>query len=269
MQQKTWALIIISLGMFLWQEDIHAQAAPPLDTLIKAQQFEAAFAYLQEHCTQMTDDSCAYYYGLAFYGTGQYARADSAFRQAVARRPAWAEAWYAWGVSLYYQNREAEAKEKLLHCLKIDKRQVAAWTALAALALQGRKPRQSIRFARRAVAVDSTYSPAYYNLGLAYRYTGKDSLAADAFRRAVAYRPGWAEPYFSLAESYAEGGDAATALYWLDRLLTVAPFHVEGLLLRAQIYHQSGNKAAACADWQKAMQAGSDDARLLFERFCP
>jgi tetratricopeptide (TPR) repeat protein len=258
---------ILCLMFLAWKG--WAQEVLGIDALIESQQFDSVFLYLREHCIQMTEDSCAYYYGLAFYGTGQYARADSAFRQAVARRPDWAEAWYAWGVSLYYQNRETEAKKKLLRCLKIDKRKVAAWTALAALALQERKPRQSIRFARRAVAVDSTYSPAYYNLGLAYRYTGKDSLAADAFRRALAYRPGWAEPYFSLAEIYAEGGDATTALHWLNHLLTIAPFHVDGLLLRAQIYRQRGDKTAACADWHKAMQAGSEDARLLFERFCP
>lgn len=258
--------------IFLWTclaTGAWAQEVPVISKLIEAQHFEEALSRLQSNCAQLPPDSCAYYYGLAFYGTGQYARADSAFQRAVAVRPAWAAAWYAWGVSLYYQNRESEAKEKLSRCLTVDKQHTGAWTALAALALQEGRARRALRFARRAIATDSTYSPAYYNLGLAYLYTGKDSLAAAALKQAVFLRPDWEDPYFSLAELYAAGNMDTTALYWLNRLLTLSPFHVEGLLLRAALHRKQGNQEGACADWQKAMQAGSDEAQSLFERFCP
>ncbi|MCR4318346.1 MAG: tetratricopeptide repeat protein [Planctomycetes bacterium] len=119
-----------------------------------------------------------------FIQTGDLERAEWDLRQAIQLWPSFSEALNNLGVVLYQRGRFES----------------------------------SIDYFLRAIETDADNPEYYYNLGLAYRAHGEESLAQTSFHRAHQRRPTDPRPMVQIARSLMYQGEYTSARQWLTRI---------------------------------------------------
>lgn len=110
---------------------------------------------------------------------------------------------------------------------------------------------EAAEYFRTAIVRLTTHNPnprdgePYYNLGLAYRYQGRNKEAYDAFYKAT-WNAAWRDPaYFALAECDAARQDWRTAIEHLQRSLRSNADNLNARNLLAIALHKLGDTAGA------------------------
>lgn len=127
--------------------------------------------------------------GIRFYRGGDLRQAEEAFRAALARNPASAEAQNNLGLALRAQGRLPEA--------------IAAYQA--------------------AIRLRPDYPEAHHNLGVASFSLGRMEEAIQSFREAIRIREGFAPAHLQLALALEQRGDGDAAAWHFRRYLSMAP----------------------------------------------
>lgn len=94
---------------------------------------------------------------------------------------------------------------------------------LGALLVQKDFPKDAAREFERAVNLDSSFYPAWYNLGLVRASQGDEAGARRAFRRTVNYRKGHGPALFELGLMAEKGGDFSDAVDYYAKALRHNP----------------------------------------------
>ena len=104
---------------------------------------------------------------------------------------------------------------RTLEALRADESNPQLHNELGALLVQKNFPNDAEREFERAVDLDKTYYPAWYNLGMVRAARGDESAARRAFGRTVKYKPGHAMALFQLGliEEKLRHTDRAIELY--------------------------------------------------------
>jgi tetratricopeptide (TPR) repeat protein len=76
-------------------------------------------------------------------------------------------------------------------------------------------------YLREALAIDPTYVPAWYNLGILYGDAGKIDIAAQYYQKAIEIDPTYADAYYNLA-AIEEKTDIESALTHFRKFLEIA-----------------------------------------------
>jgi tetratricopeptide (TPR) repeat protein len=127
--------------------------------------------------------------GIRFYRGGDHGRAEEAFRAALARDPASAEAQNNLGLALREQGRLPEA--------------IVAYQA--------------------AIRLRPDYPEAHHNLGVASFSLGRLEEAIQSFREAIRMREGFPTAHLQLALALEQRGDGDAAAWHFRRYLSLAP----------------------------------------------
>ncbi|MBI5380146.1 MAG: tetratricopeptide repeat protein [Nitrospirae bacterium] len=127
--------------------------------------------------------------GIRFYRGGDLRQAEEAFRAALARDSASAEAQNNLGLALRAQGRLPEA--------------IAAYQA--------------------AIRLRPDYPEAHHNLGVASFSLGRLEEAIQSFREAIRIREGFAPAHLQLALALEQRGDGDAAAWHFRRYLSMAP----------------------------------------------
>lgn len=165
--------------------------------------------------------------GVLWRSAGEPARAEAAYRQAIALDPGFAAASYNLGNLLLDAARPAEAEPAF----------------------------------RAAIASRATYGEAWNGLGLALQRLGSPRPAAEAFAAAVRLAPNWAEAHVNLGVGLFALEDYEAAHQAYETALRLQPDHVAAhgnlgaLLLRA------GHAIAAEAACRRAIAISPDEHR--------
>ncbi len=116
--------------------------------------------------------------------------------------------------------------------------------------------KEAIPFLTRAIALDSAYARAHYNLGLAYHKMNKLGEAIKEYEAAIALRPFYFKPVYNLGLLYFEIGDYQNAEKWFTKAVGIrkssesAPAHYNlGI-----VYNRLGNTAAAMDSYKEALR---------------
>lgn len=156
--------------------------------------------------------------------TGQPARAEEAYRQAIALAPNRADTFYNFGVFCVQQQRWADAGQ--------------AFT--------------------KSLALDNQNAEAHHNLGAVVERTGDLTKAAALFRKAIELRPAYRQAHFHLGRIYANQNRYAEAVAELEKSITPvdaeSPTYIYAL---AAVQARAGKKQQAYELLQQAKAEAS------------
>jgi tetratricopeptide (TPR) repeat protein len=172
-----------------------------------------------------------YSLGIIYWHQGEFDRAVTELKAAIAQQPNYADAHYALGSVLKARKDWKGAADALRHAIALrsdssihytlaqvlqksgdDKgakaefaeserlrlrteadQRASVWTAVGVQKLDG-DPQAALDLFRRATAASDQYAPAFYQMGRALQQLGKTQEAREAFARAGALNPALAAP---------------------------------------------------------------------------
>lgn len=120
------------------------------------------------------------------------------------------------------------------------------------------QPDSSITYLRMATRIDTTYSRAWVNLGIAYDTSRRRRDARDAYNHAIAVNPNDVLAYCHLGFNYFEGGDVDRAVKLYGRALEIDPDSAQarynlGLAFAdAKLFHE------ALIEWNRVVELDPD-----------
>jgi predicted TPR repeat methyltransferase len=186
------------------------EALPSIDKAIAADRSAAQYPLLR---------------GLCLAGTGRADDAIAAYRQALALRPAYFEAWANLGNLLETKRRFAEAEEAYVRALGLKPGAAPVLNGLGMCLLARGEAEQAADAFARAVAADPGLAVAHNNLGHTLGRMNRRDEAIRHLEEAVRLRPGYAMAWVNLGEQCYLARRDAQAVAALDRAIALDPSH--------------------------------------------
>jgi tetratricopeptide (TPR) repeat protein len=141
----------------------------------------------------------------------------------VQEHPDFTPAWRALGYVLLRCGDLQGAERTLQTALEQMPDSAETLFYLGCVAMNRRRPAESVDYLRRATAIRPDYAMAHFNLGKCLRLQGDTADAIDAFRQAVRCRPYLAEAHQYLGELLAQAGKPAEAMEHLRSAIDLDP----------------------------------------------
>jgi predicted O-linked N-acetylglucosamine transferase (SPINDLY family) len=169
--------------------------------------------------------------GAALDGQGKFDEAIAAYRHAVAFDPGHASAHYNQGNALRKQRSFAEAAACYERALALKPGYAEAHNNLGLALQQLRAVPEAIASFERAAALDPNCAEAYNNIGLALQQLGRAGEAIPYYRHALSLNRNYPDPLHNLATALADLKDFAGSAKAFELALTLDPGNV---IARAQ-----------------------------------
>lgn len=141
-----------------------------------------------------------------------------------------------------------------------------AWLQLAGVLAGMDRTAEEREAIGRAIEADSTFAPAYMQLGNSLLFAEPiDRAAAQrAFERAVELEPGEGTPHDLLGDAYRMRGQLEQAAAEYSRVSELEPENALALQQRGHVHSFLGNWEQARADYDSAIAMGEDDEPATF-----
>jgi tetratricopeptide (TPR) repeat protein len=105
---------------------------------------------------------------------------------------------------------------------------------------------------QKAIAVDSTLSPGWVNMGMAYRQLGNYPKSMECYKKVLQIEPKQIKAYFAMADLYNEMGDVAKAVKMNEAIINKYP-DFDMPYINIGNYHMLRNDTAGAVQyWEKA-----------------
>ncbi|MEZ4798598.1 MAG: tetratricopeptide repeat protein [Flavobacteriales bacterium] len=125
------------------------------------------------------------------------------------------------------------------------------------------------RYVDMALAIDSTYSDAYYLRGANLADQGKNLQAMEAFEQSFQFNPKQHRAKLNVAIMLIDMSQFANALELLGELrLETIDFEAEVLYYRGEAFYMSHDLEGACQEWSEASHLGDPDATINYKKLC-
>jgi tetratricopeptide (TPR) repeat protein len=162
-----------------------------------------------------TDASVAAYHsnlGISLNDERRYLEAAGAFRQAVVREPAYADAWSNLANTFNYLSEPDNGAKASQRALRVKSDFAAAWCNLGN-ALNGLKRwDEAVKSSRQALVLRPNNPEALSNLGVAYENLRRYDAAECEYRRSLKLRPQFAGVFANLSGALRMAGQLEAAL---------------------------------------------------------
>ena len=137
-----------------------------------------------------SDYQALYYIGLGLSGMGQFAMAETAYRDALALETTDARVWNNLGGLLYEKlRRPSEGIRCLEQGLKMDPHNKLAWSNLATMAGRMGRHHKALEYADRAIALDSKLVEAYLHKATAAKALKKMDVVKEVCHKLATIEP--------------------------------------------------------------------------------
>lgn len=120
---------------------------------------------------------------------------------------------------------------------------------------EARRPAEAVSYFRKAIAIRSNNSFAYYNLGRAYDELGELDAAIAIYQAAIAIDPGMAQAHNNLAVDYLIKGDDDQAIERYKVLLAMQPGFAEARNNLGFALFRKGKMDEAISEYRAAIEA--------------
>jgi tetratricopeptide (TPR) repeat protein len=107
----------------------------------------------------------------------------------------------------------------------------------------------------------------WYDRGILVSVYGNDKAAIQYFQKVIELDPRRSDAYFQLGVSYGELGEYQKAIGFMDKAIALNPDKSVYYYGRGRVYLLSGDEDKTLADFKKAAEMGSRDAKNYLERF--
>jgi DNA-binding winged helix-turn-helix (wHTH) protein len=182
-----------------------------LSHLAPADSFPAARGYAEmalERDSSLAEPYTSLGY-VKFYFDWDWAGADAAFRQALARDPEWAPAHQWYSILLLAAGRAAEARREITIACEREPLSLQINTDLGFHYYYTGQYTEAVKQLRSVLAMQADFVPAHLWLGRSYQELGDYDTALAAFRAVEAVTPEW--PVAIAARGFVEGLAGRTA----------------------------------------------------------
>jgi tetratricopeptide (TPR) repeat protein len=145
-----------------------------------------------------------------------------------------------------------KAIEYVKNIVAIDAGDFIAWAKLGSLYLQTNSTSEAEQAFRKALELQSDYTPALLNLGIIHGIQSQFPAAIELFQKAIASEPNNARGYRLLGEAYLQNREGSLGLTALDKALELDPIGMaECHLLKARLYDLVGAKNLASNEYRQ------------------
>ena len=192
-------------------------------------------------------DDPRFYFGLAYYQTGEWSRRGRAFRRALEVDPDWAEGYYIVGriAAQTGEMQERKVIEAFQSAVRLRPDWVKAWLALGQAHSDSEDWEAAAEAYRQAVALDAANGEAYLGLGTVYQNLEQWPEALAAYRAAAEHSPSLPEVHYHLGEAHNEAGLPREAEAAFRRALELRPGLAEAHYgIGAACFRQGDNDGA-------------------------
>jgi tetratricopeptide (TPR) repeat protein len=153
---------------------------------------EIAIQHYKQAIALKPDYADAYFFmGISYATLELYTEAIGAYKQAIAVQPDYTKAYDFMGDACWLRGVKGP-KKKQSEVIAFYEQAIAAY--------------------KQAIAIDPEYARAYYGMGWAYRDLEKHSEAIEAFKKAIALKPDHAGAYFHMGWCYEKLGQPYEAI---------------------------------------------------------
>ena len=166
---------------------------------------------------------------VAALGLNRWDDAENYWRQSIAVKPDFVDAYNNLGILLKGLNRLLEAEAMFRSVAAIRPDQAQAYNNLGAVLYSLKRLHDAEAAYRQAIAIRSDYAEAHYNLGIVLYDHRRLHEAEGAYRQSLAVRPDCAEAHNNLGNVLRELGRLAEAEQAYRQALTVRPQYPEAL----------------------------------------
>ena len=191
--------------------------------------------------------------GLSALQVKDYPTAIDCISQAVALKPAWAEAVYHLGVACQESGRLADAASSYRRVLSLKLANAQACDAMGDFfRLQGDSA-GAIEAHRQAVRVDPLRAASHNNLGVALQTSGQVEAAIPEYRRAVELQDVYPQAFANLAFALRETGHATQACHAASQAIAQDPASMQAHVQLGLSLEAAGQHALAIAVYEQAI----------------
>jgi Flp pilus assembly protein TadD/peroxiredoxin len=191
-------------------------------------------------------------YGVALFQRGFLDQAAASFKQVIASKPDYPEAYYNLG-TLYLRTKQfSDARRYLEQAVQLRPNYPEAWNNLGMIAAESGQTGQAIDHFQHSLSLRPSYTVALINLGNLYRTRGNYDGAAKSLLQALALEPDNPEVNYGVGMLYARQEKLDLALQYLEKAVQLRPDYPEALnnigvsLVRAERYSEAEDKFKAC-----------------------
>ncbi|WP_026999898.1 tetratricopeptide repeat protein [Eisenibacter elegans] len=251
-----------------WAQDAQGYYQEALSAY-ENRQLEVALQQLNQALAADTAFAPAYARrGLLYYEWSDYPAAISDYNQALSLAPE-AETYYQRASAYTQLGQYTIALADLDQALAIAPK--ATYLVLKGVLLeQTNKLKQADQAYTAALALDETYTLAYYNRALLYfEQYNKPKASLIDLNQALALVPDYADALLLRAGIYLDQKKWTDALADYDKVLTKDHQNAQAYLGKGYAYWGQKSPLQACQAWQKAAALGSLDAQEALQTYCP
>jgi tetratricopeptide (TPR) repeat protein/4-amino-4-deoxy-L-arabinose transferase-like glycosyltransferase len=135
---------------------------------------------------------------------------------------------------------------------------------LAIVLSQKDKPVKALRLYQLAIAVDSTLTKAWYNMGLTLGNQGKLRESEKALRQAVRLDSTYASSWIGLGHLYRQTGDLDSSIDAYERGLRHDPYRLDVIRILSEQYIRKGRADDAVAISQRGLELSKGSPEFYF-----
>ncbi|KAJ7905589.1 hypothetical protein B0H14DRAFT_2660806 [Mycena olivaceomarginata] len=125
---------------------------------------------------------------------------------------------------------------------------------------------KSVKYFRRAIELDRTYSAAWTLMGIEYLEMTNPQAAVESFRRAIDVNPKDYRAWSGLGKAYSVLGMHSYSLHYHSRALRLRPEEAESWEEQAHAFEVAGRPEDAIACFKRALEADAPHPMTVFLR---
>jgi tetratricopeptide (TPR) repeat protein len=190
---------------------------------------------------------------VTLHGQGRFAEADAIYRRLLADAPANFQVQYRLALSLFQQQRPAEALAAASAALAFHSRQPEALMLRGTLLASSGRREEALADFDQALAEKPDFPGALFNRAVALLQLGRRVEAVSAFDRFLALVPDSVEAWLNRGAALQELGRIDEALASYERALKHNPGHGLVWLNRGTVYKDMGHFQTALENFDKAV----------------
>ncbi|MDX1906623.1 MAG: tetratricopeptide repeat protein [Bacteroidia bacterium] len=203
-----------------------------------------------------------YQRGLLFMKLGRYAEALADIDVALTQQPRDASGWYHRGLIQEAQDHRDEALGSFAKAIQIEPCLADAWLHQGLIHVRSGDGTAAAADLDKAIACE-TQAPEAYRLRGELMIPTQPEKALQLLSKAIALGPQYGQSYATRAACYLTLRQYENALPDLEKALQLLPpVQIKLLTDRAWLYAKLNNPTQALADYNRAIQAAPDSARL-------
>lgn len=196
--------------------------------------------------------------GLALYGQGHYADAETRFREANRLAPGRVSVLGNLSAVLLRQDKVSEAREFALEAIRIEPDNPEACLNLGVCMEKEGELEQALQCFRKAAALRPDSAEAWSNCGHVLNALKQPEQALASYDRALALKPDFADAWTNRGSTLNEMGRSAEALENHDRALALQPAHAEAWYNRGNVLAQLKRHDEAIECHEQALKLRPD-----------